>query len=101
MLYSFYCSKAAAQFRRRTVLLLSDNQGVRSIIKKGSSRRAVAEMARKIFLACRRNKIVLITNWESCEAEIMVTADLGSYGPWFGPDDFQMDFDSHAFLLSK
>ena len=55
----------------------------------------------KIFLACCRNKIVLIANWESREAEIMVTADLGSRGPWMEQDEFQMDFQTYAFLHSK
>ena len=55
----------------------------------------------KIFLAGRRNKIVLIANWESREAEIMVTADLGSRGPWMEQDEFQMDFSTYAFLHFK
>ena len=58
-------------------------------------------MARKIFLAYRVNKIVLICNWESREAEIMVTADLGSRGPWMEQDEFHMDWEDYAFLHSK
>ena len=58
-------------------------------------------MARKIFLACRELKIVLICNWESCEAEIMVTGDVGSRGPWLEQDEFQMAFSDYVFLHSK
>ena len=89
--------KEAERFKGKTVLHLSNNQGVRAIINKGSSKCALVEMARKIFLACRRNKIVLIANWESREAEIMATADLGSRGPWMEKDEFQMDFQTYAF----
>ena len=81
VLYTFYCSKEAEKYRGKNVLHLCDNAAVSAIIEKGSSKKELVEMARKIFLACRELKIVLICNWESREAEIMVTADLGSRGP--------------------
>ena len=58
-------------------------------------------MVRKIFLACRERRIILICNWESREAEIMVTADLGSRGPWMEQDEFQMGPADYEFLHSK
>ena len=61
----------------------------------------LAEMSRDIFLACRKLYIELIVNWESREAELMGLADEGSRGPWLMEDEFQMDFDLYADILSR
>ena len=101
VLYTSYCSREAEKYRGKVVLHLCDNAAVSAIIDKGSKKKELAEMARKIFFACRELKIVLICNWESREAEIMVTADLGSRGRWMEQDEFQMGIDDYAFLDSK
>ena len=101
VLYTFYCSREAEKYRGKVVLHLCDNAAVSAIIDKGSKKKELAEMAWKIFLACRELKIVLICNWESREAEIMVTADLGSRGSWMEQDEFQIGIDDYAFLHSK
>ena len=62
VLHTFYCSKEAEKYRGKTVLHLCNNAAVSAIIEKGSSKKELAEMARKIFLACRELKIVLICN---------------------------------------
>ena len=56
-------------------------------------------MSRDIFLACRKLDIEL--NWESREAEVMIMADAGSHGPWLDHDEFQMDFQTYAYILSR
>ena len=101
VLYTFYCSKEAERYRGKVVLHLCDNAALSAIINKGSKKKELAEMARKIFMACRELKIVLICNWENREAEIMVTAELGSRGPWMEQDEFQMGPADYDFLLSK
>ena len=101
VLHSFYTSKGAERFRGKTILHLCDNAGVSAIIRKGSPRAALAEMSRDIFLACRKLDIELIVNWESREAELMGLADEGSRGPWLMQDEFQMDFDLYADILSR
>ena len=58
-------------------------------------------MSRDIFLACRKLDIELIVNWESREAEVMTMADAGSRGPWLTQDEFQMDFATYAYILSR
>ena len=58
-------------------------------------------MSRRIFLACRQKKIVLIVNWESREAEVMKEVDAGSRGPWLLQDEFQLDFDSYSQILTR
>ena len=101
VLHKFYTSGGAEAFKGQTILHLCDNAGVASIIRKGSPRALLAEMSRDIFLACRRLDIELIVNWESREAELMELADAGSRGPWLLEDEFQMDFDSYADILSR
>ena len=101
VLHAFYTSRQAEAFRGKTILHLCDNAGVTSIIRKGSPRAELAEMSRDIFLACRSLDIQLIVNWESREAEVMTMADAGSRGPWLAHDEFQMDFATYAYILSR
>ena len=100
-LHQFYTSRRAEGFRGKTVLHLCDNVGVSSIIRKGSPKAVLEEMSRDIFLACRNLDIELIVNWESREAEVMTMADAGSRGPWLAHDEFQMDFQTYAYILSR
>ena len=97
----FYTSAGADVYRRRTVLHLTDNVNVRQIVKKGSKKMDLAEMLRKIFLACRLKKITLIVNWESRKAEVMKEVGAGSRGPWLLQDEFQLDFDSYSQILTR
>ena len=101
VLHRFYTSRGAEAFRGKTILHLCDNVGVSAIIRKGSPRPLLAEMSRDIFLACSKLNIELIVNWESREAELMELADAGSRGPWLLEDEFQMDFDTYADILSR
>ena len=101
VLHEFYTSDRSNYLKNKTVLHLSDNMGVRSIIAKGSPRSELAEMSRDIFLACRLKDIDLIVNWESREALVMQMADAGSRGPWLALDEFQMDFNSYLALLER
>ena len=99
------CAQAGSTFLQhcsgRTVLHLTDNVNVHQIIKKGSNQRALAETSRRIFLACRRRKIVLIVNWESREAEVRKEVDAGSCGPWLLQDEFQLDFDTYSLIMTR
>ena len=97
----FYTSPGAARYSGRTVLHLTDNVNVRQIVKKGSKQMELAEMSRRVFLACRKMQITLIVNWESREAEVMKEVDAGSRGPWLLQDEFQLDFDSIFMILSR
>ena len=101
VLSSFYTSDKSYYLRDKTVLHLSDNMGVRSIVAKGSGKPELAEMARAVFLAFRLKNIDLIVNWESREALVMQMADAGSRGPWLALDEFQMDFNSYLALLER
>ena len=100
-LHSFYTSNKSDYFKDRTVLHLSDNMGIRSIIAKGSGKTHLAEMSWEIFLECRKKNINLIVNWESREALVMHMADAGSRGPWLAQDEFQMDFKCYVDLLER
>ena len=71
------------------------------IVKKGSGQMALTEMSRKIFLGCRSRQITLIVNWESREAEVMKEVDSGSRCPWLLEDEFQLDFDSYAQIMTR
>ena len=62
VLHTFYCSKEAERYGGKVVFHLCDNAAVSAIIDKGSRKKELAEMARKIFLTCRELKIVLICN---------------------------------------
>ena len=62
MLHTFYCSKEVERYRGKVVLHLCDNAAVSAIIDKGSKKKELAEMARKIFLTHRELKFVLIYN---------------------------------------
>ena len=97
----FYTSSRADCYAGRTILHLTDNVNVRQIVKKGSKQMELAEMSRKIFLSCRLKKITLIVNWESREAEVMKEVDAGSRGPWLLQDEFQLDFDTYAQILTR
>ena len=88
-------------FRGRTILHLADNVDVRQIVKKGSPQAALAEMARKIFLGCRLRQITLMVNWENRKAKVMKEVDSGSRVPWLLQDEFQLDFDSYAQIMTR
>ena len=62
VLYTFYCSKEAERHGGKVVFHLCDNAAVSDIIDKGSRKKELAEMARKIFLTHRELKFVLIYN---------------------------------------
>ena len=62
VLYTFYCSKEAERHGGKLVFHLCDNAAVSAIIDKGSRKKELAEMARKIFLTYRELKFVLICN---------------------------------------
>ena len=81
LLHAFYTSRQTEALRGKTILNLCDNAGVTSIIRKGSTRAALAKMSRDIFLACKSLDIELIVNWESWEAEVMSMAALGAGAP--------------------
>ena len=56
-------------------------------------------MSRDILLACGNLDSELYG--ENMEAEVMIMADAGSRGPWFNHDEFLMDFDLYAYILSR
>ena len=63
------------------------------IIWKGSNRAALAEMSRDILLACG--------NLDTELGGENRKADAGSRGPWLLMDEFQMNFDLYADILSR
>ena len=47
-----------------------------------------------IMLQCRKFGINLQTEWLRRDSDYMVWADKGSRGPWYLPDEFQLDFNT-------
>ena len=98
--HRFYTSLEASRFRGQTLLHLTDNQGAASILAKGSRVEAIHNMAVEVFLACQKLEISLHTQWRRRSEEEMVVADRGSRGPWCGVEEFQLDFNTCAWLVA-
>lgn len=82
-------------------MYFTDNQAAGSILRKGSRVQALHDLAVEIYLACQRQGFTLHLVWKRRSEEEMVVADRGSRGRWCGLKEFQLDFNTMAWVLER
>ena len=96
----FYQSKEAEALAGKVVTHHTDNRATYFIVKHGSCKPDLQELALQTFLACRRNNINLKVEWRRRSEAEMEEADEGSRGPWSLSEEFTVDPNSRATILS-
>ena len=69
----------------------TDNKATYFIVRYGSSKTDLQELALQTFLACRGKNIELKVEWRRRSEEEMEDADEGSRGPWSLSEEFMVD----------
>ena len=88
-------------WRGKSILHYTDNAAAARILSYGSRNPEIQRMVFEITLKCRNLGISISADWMSREEEEMKLADLGSRGPWFPMEEFQLDFDTMEMILSN
>ena len=79
----------------------SDNRATYYVVKGGSNKPELQELALKTFLACQKKNIVLKVEWKRRSEEEMEIADEGSRGPWRERDEFTVDSATREVIRKK
>ena len=99
--HKFYKSDQVENWRGKSILHYTDNAAVARILSYGSRNPEIQRMVFEITIICRNLGISISADWMSREEEEMKLADLGSRGPWFPLDEFQLDFDMMEMIFSN
>ena len=93
-----YCEAVGDRFSNSSVLHLTDNMAVCSIMEVGSRKKHLMHLALDIFSACREKKIDLIVEWRPRNHVLLEHADLGSKS--FDEAAYSLNFDSFMLVLN-
>ena len=97
----FYSSDEVLNFRNKKIVHFTDSQVAVKVLTVGSKQTKIQDMVVDIMLKCRNLGIILQPEWLRRNSNCMVWADLGSRGPWFLLDEFQMDFFTYSWIFSS
>ena len=98
---NYYWSEEAWALEGKTVTHHTDNRGTYYIVKFGSSKPELQELALQTFLACKEKNIKLKVEWKRRSELEMVDADEGSRGPWSEREEFTVDAATRELIREK